>query len=66
MLTRPIPRKVKYVRLSPTEWGAIVAAAAAEGESPSSYIRRVSVRAARRTIARAAGPRECRSVEAPR
>ena len=56
------PRSVRYVRYGPAEWAAVVAAAAQEQVPPSTYVRRVSVGAARHTIARA-GDRQARSPE---
>lgn len=50
---RTEPRSVRHVRLSPAEWRLIEAAAAAEWLAPSTWLREVAVREARRQIAEA-------------
>ena len=58
------PRSVRYVRYDPAEWAAVEAAAAQEQVPPSTYVRCVSVRAARRNIAQA-GAQQTRSGKQP-
>jgi hypothetical protein len=50
---RDAPRRCRYIRYGDSEWALITAQAIAEGIDPSTYVREVSLREARRELAKA-------------
>ena len=53
MQNSAVPRRVRHVRYGPAEWAVVEAAASEQQVPPSTFVRSVSVRAARLTIAHA-------------